>query len=116
MLLSRLLDIELELGGFFAIPFIMMGIGILIFIAVVVIIIVTIVKRVKGHISDQDNIPGPPSDSTIATIFKKTMESAEAKLDSETAKYKKVTCPYCGAVNKGSDTKCNGCSAPLNEK
>lgn len=116
MLLSRLLDVEIEVGGLFALPFIMMGIGILIFVAVVVIIIVSVVKRVKGHITDSEDIAGPPSDSKIATIFKKTFENAEAKLDSETAKYKKVTCPYCGAVNKGSDTKCSGCSAPLNDK
>lgn len=104
------------LDGLFILPFIIMGFGVLIFITVTIVIIVSIVKRVKGHISDQDNLAGPPSDNTIATIFKKTFESAEAKIDSETAKYKNVTCPYCGAVNKGSDTKCSGCSAPINGK
>ena len=116
MLLSRLLDMEINVDGFFIMPFIIMGMSILVFVAIVVVIIVTIVKRVKGHITDHEDIVGPPSDSKIATIFKKTFENAEARLDSETAKYKKVTCPYCGAVNKGSDTKCSGCSAPLNDK
>jgi DNA-directed RNA polymerase subunit RPC12/RpoP len=44
------------------------------------------------------------------------MENAEAHLENTNAQFKKVTCPYCGSVNKGSDTKCAGCSAPLNQK
>ena len=116
MELSRLLDVEDVIEGFMFMPFIFIGLFAIVFIIVVVTIIVNIVKRAKGHIEADDMAPDSGDENTIATIFKKTFENANAKLDSEGAKYKKITCPYCGAVNKGSDMKCSGCSAPLHDK
>ncbi len=111
MILSRLLDADPTemFQSIMLLPIIIFGI---IAIAVISIIIVVIVKTIKRHAAIHDAV----NESSIANIFKKTFATAEAKLDNETAKYKKVTCPYCGAVNKGTDTKCTGCSAPLNEK
>ncbi len=116
MELSRLLDVEDVIEGFMFMPYIFIGIFALVFIIIVVTIIVNIIKRTKSHIDSDGMMPDHDNESTIATIFKKTFENANAKLDSESAKYKKITCPYCGAVNKGSDMKCSGCSAPLHDK
>ena len=111
MILSRLLDADPTgmFKSFMLLPVIIFGI---VTIAVITIIIMVVIKAIKRHAAIHDSI----SEGNIANIFKKTFATAEAKLDNKTAKYKKVTCPYCGAVNKGTDTKCTGCSAPLNEK
>lgn len=116
MILSRLGDVESMVEGIMVLPFVMFGIFAVAFIVAVVLIIVKIVKRVKKNIDNDGMTQEPENESTIATIFKKTFENAQAKLESESAQYKKVNCPYCGAVNKGSDTKCSSCSAPLNGK
>lgn len=103
-------------NGFFALPFIMIFIFVAILIIIAVFAIIKIVKRIKNHRSLVDTIIDTTDPNSIASIFKKNFKNQAAKLDSETAKYKKVTCPYCGAINKGSDTKCSSCSAPLSEK
>ena len=108
MLLSRL-SAETLFKSIMLLPIIIFG---LVTIAIIAIVITVIVKTIKRHAAIRDSL----TEGNIANIFKKTFATAEAKLDNETAKYKKVTCPYCGAVNKGTDTKCTGCSAPLNEK
>ncbi len=108
MLLSRL-SAETLFKSIMLLPIIIFG---LVTIAIIAIVITVIVKTIKRHAAIHNSL----TEGNIANIFKKTFATAEAKLDNETAKYKKVTCPYCGAVNKGTDTKCTGCSAPLNEK
>ncbi len=98
------IEVEFEAEGFKGFGFIPILIGLIIFAVIATFVIIAIVKAVKRTKS---------ATSTISSIFKKTFDNVEAKLDNEKAKYEQISCPYCNATNKGNDTKCSGCGAPL---
>ena len=85
-----------------------------IFFTIIVLLVLAVNKSKKNMKDMSDTTYGQTTEEgSFTDIFKKSFETLEAKIDNENAKYKKVTCPYCGVTSKGTDGKCSNCGAPL---